>query len=258
MNYKTIIYEEGKTAKVILNREEVHNALNEEMIAELTDCFEKIGNTNTRAVILTAKGETFCAGADLNHMKRLREFSKEENIEDAKKLRKMLETINNCPKVVIGRINGSAFGGGVGVISVCDIAIANSEGKFAFSEVKLGITAAVISSFVVPKIGLSFARELYITGERFSSEKALKIGLLHEIATKENLDNAVNNKIKLIMSSSPNAVSECKLLLRKYQEMEIENYKNFTAEKLAELRLSEEGKEGINAFLEKRKAKWVE
>lgn len=257
MNYKTIkIKEEGKIATVILNREEIHNAFNEDLIFELTNCFNNIAESSYRIVILTANGDYFCSGADLNWMKKLTSLNKEENINDAENLFKMFETINNCPKPIIGKINGSAFGGGVGLIAVCDIAVCHSNCLFAFSEVKLGITSAVISSFVVPKIGLSNARELFISGERFSAEKALKIGLVHEVVEKENLQRKIEEKIRVLLSSSPNAIKECKLLLRKFAELSKVDYKKFSIEKLAELRLSKEGKEGINAFLEKRKANW--
>jgi len=168
----------------------------------------------------------------------------------------MLSTIDTCPKPVIGRINGSAFGGGVGLVSVCDIAIGIEGAKFAFSEVRLGIAPATISPFAMKKIGVRGARELFLTGERFSAERAHELGLLTQVVTEEDLDDAVRKKIDLLLGCGPSAVAACKELIRKMERIDPEEISEFTANMIADLRASEEGKEGISSFLDKKKPKW--
>jgi methylglutaconyl-CoA hydratase len=258
MNYETIeIHKNNKTVTIILNRPEVHNALNEQLMKELIDCFKKLDRDNDiRIIILSGKGKSFCAGADLNWMKSMVNYSKEENIEDSKLLLNLFEAIYNCSKPVIGRINGHAFGGGLGLLAVCDINVAKPNLKFAFSEVKLGIIPSVISSFIVKRINLAYMRRLFITGEKFDSDYAKEIGLIDYIVPDEEFDSKINEYIEKILSSGPIAIGEIKNLVDKYQELDLEKYKTFTVEKISELRISEEGQEGINAFLEKRKTKW--
>jgi methylglutaconyl-CoA hydratase len=170
----------------------------------------------------------------------------------------LYETIYNCPKPVIGRINGSAYGGGIGLIAVCDVVIALPDCKFAFSEVKLGIIPAVISTYVVRRIGISNMKKLFITGERFNSTYAKEIGLVDYIVPEHDLNDTINQYIELLCTSGPNAIKEVKNLINNFEKFDLEKYKEFTVKKIAELRISDEGQEGINAFLEKRKTKWSE
>ena len=258
MTYKTIELSKDKNiATVALNKPDVHNAMDETMMKELTSCFNELANDNTVGVIIfTANGKSFSAGADLNWMKSMANYSKEENIQDSRLLLDLYESIYNCPKPVVGKINGHAFGGGVGLIAVCDLTIAPPGLKFAFSEVKLGIIPSVISTFVGKRIGVASMRRLFITGERFNTEHAEKIGLIDFMVDQDKLDGKINEYVDVIQSSGPIAIKEIKNLIDKYETLGIEKYKEFTVEKIAGLRTSKEGQEGINAFLEKRKAKW--
>jgi methylglutaconyl-CoA hydratase len=258
MKYELIdVLKDNDIATVMLNRPEVHNAMNERLIKEITTCFKELANDEkTKVIVLTGKGESFCAGADLNWMKSMVMYSKEENIRDSRLLLDMYETIYSCPKPVIGKINGHAFGGGVGLIAVCDINIATVGAKFAFSEVKLGIIPSVISTYVARRIGLSNMKRLFITGERFNSEYAREIGLIDYVVEKDDFDSTVQRCVEQLRSSSPKAIKEIKNLVNNYKKMDIERYKEFTVEKISELRVSEEGQEGMNAFLEKRRPKW--
>jgi methylglutaconyl-CoA hydratase len=258
MIYETIdIERKNDILTVILNRPEVHNSMNEKLMKELTNCFKEISkDKNIRIIILTGKGKSFSAGADLNWMKKMVKYSKEDNIKDSRLLLDLYETISNCPKPIIGRINGHAFGGGIGLIAVCDITITTYGKKFAFSEVNLGIIPSVISTYVVRRIGLFNMKRLFLTGELFDSEYANKIGLIDHIVSDEDLDNEVRKHVKMLYSSGPKAIVEVYSLVNKYQKMNIEEYKKYTVKKIAELRVSDEGQEGINAFLEKRKTKW--
>jgi len=260
LEYETIKLERDKDiATVILNRPDVHNAMDEKMMQELTSCFQNLSKDDeTRVIILTGNGKSFCAGADLNWMKRMVNYSMEENIEDSNLLLELYESIYNCSKPVIARVNGHAFGGGIGLFAVCDIAIATPNCKFAFSEVKLGIIPAVISTYIARRLKLSDMRRLFITGERFNSEYAEKIGLIDFIATEDDIDELVDKYVSLLKSSGPKAIREVKNLVDSYEKLAIEDYKDYTVKKISELRVSNEGQEGINAFLEKRKPSWSE
>jgi len=191
-------------------------------------------------------------------MKRMVNYSMEENIEDSNLLLELYESIYNCSKPVIAKVNGHAFGGGIGLFAVCDTAIATPNCKFAFSEVKLGIIPAVISTYIARRLKLSDMRRLFITGERFNSEYAEKIGLIDFIATEDDIDELVDKYVSLLKSSGPKAIREVKNLVDSYEKLAIEDYKDYTVKKISELRVSNEGQEGINAFLEKRKPSWSE
>ena len=258
MKYETIMVTRKKDVfTVTLNRPEVHNAMNEKLMKELTSCFKELSqDNNTRIIILTGNGKSFCAGADLNWMKSMAKYSKKENIHDSRLLLDLYERIYTCPKLVIGRINGHAFGGGLGLIAVCDITIAVPDLKFAFSEVKLGIIPSVISTYVVRRIGLSNMRRLFITGERFNSEYAKEVGLIDYVVPEDEFDEKVQKYVELLRSSGQEAIAEVKKLVDSCEIMDREQYKEHTIKKIAELRISEEGQDGINAFLEKRKSKW--
>jgi methylglutaconyl-CoA hydratase len=258
MNYETLVYtKKDDIATVTLNRPDVHNAINEVLINELTECFRQLTTDDSVVVvIITGNGKSFCAGADLSWMKRMVNYSKVENKKDSHLLLEMYEMINSCPKAVIGRINGNTFGGGIGLLAVCDITITVPEVQFAFSEVKLGIIPAVISTFITPRMKLADMRRFFITGERFDSTMANKIGLIDFIVPAEKLDDFVNSCVEQVRSSSPNAIKEVKHLINNFIKMDIKKFKEFTVEKISELRVSKEGQEGINAFLEKRKPNW--
>jgi methylglutaconyl-CoA hydratase len=258
MSYETIEIQKKKDiTTIILNRPEVHNAMNEKLMIELTSCFKKLNKDNqTRIIILKGKGKSFSAGADLNWMKSMVEYSKDENIKDSKLLSELYETIYNSPKPIIGHINGHAFGGGVGLIAVCDITIAPPDKKFAFSEVKLGIIPSVISTYIVKRIGISNMRRLFLTGERFNSQYAKQIGLIDYVIPEEEIDAEIQKNIDKLKTSNSNAINEIKKLIKKYNDLDIESYKDHTVQKISELRISDDGQEGIKAFLEKRKPKW--
>lgn len=260
MKYSTInITEEKETVTVALNRPEVHNAMNEKLMKELTSCFKQLASDEkVRIIVLTGNGKSFCAGADLNWMKKMVDYTMKENIQDSRLLLNLYETIDKCPKPVIGRINGHAFGGGLGLLAVCDVTIATPNLKFAFSEVKLGIIPAVISPYIIRRIGIANTRRLFVTGERFDSNYAEKIGLIDHVVPQELFDETIKKHVEFVKSSGPNAIKEVKNLIHRYLEMKIEDYKEYTVEKIAELRVSKEGQEGIHAFLEKRKPNWRE
>jgi len=260
MAYETIEITKNKNiVTVTLNRPDVHNAMNELLMNELTKCFQDLSkDEDVRCIILTGNGKSFCAGADLNWMKSMVSYSKEENIKDSRLLLDLYETIYSCPKLVIGKINGHAFGGGLGLIAACDITITIPGRKFAFSEVNLGIIPSVISTYVSPRMKKADMRRFFITAERFNSEIAHNLGLIDYIVPSEELDEKIDECIKLVISSGPVAVGEVKNLINNLSKMDNESYKEFTVEKISELRISKEGQEGINAFLEKRKPSWSE
>ena len=259
MTYKTLLVErDGDVLDVTLNRPDVHNAFNDELIAEAIDLFSTLDPASARAVVLRGTGPNFCAGADLNWMSRMVSYTREENVRDSSLLAKMYALINECPLPVIGRIQGAAIGGGVGLVSVCDIAIATADAKFGLSEVKLGILPAVISPYVIGKIGESQARALFLTGERFDAERALRIGLVHRVvADTEALDAALADTLKQLRSSGPEAVRECKKLIAFVSANELADAVPYTIDTIATRRVSPEGQQGMTAFLSKQKAPWA-
>ncbi len=249
---------QGRVATVTLRRPEVHNAFNAQITEELLAAFTELSvDEQLHGVVLTGDGPSFSAGADLHMMKSATAFTEEQNLNDAVRLADLLSTINTLPCPVVGRINGTAMGGGVGLVSVCDIAIAAESARFAFSEVKLGIAPAVISPFVVRKIGESNARVLFVTGERFSAARAREIGLIHAVVPLEHLDDAVQKAVNELLSSGPQAIRACKTLALTVGQMDSETARNYTAATIARLRVSDEGQEGLRSFLEKRKPRWV-
>ena len=259
MAYKTLLVEEsGGVLLVTLNRPEVHNAFNDEMIAEAIDLFRGVGGRDVRAVILRGSGSNFCAGADLNWMSQMIRYTREQNVRDSSNLARMYATINECELPVIGRIQGAAIGGGVGLVAVCDIAICTRDAKFGLAEVKLGIIPAVISPYVIGKVGQTHARALFLTGERFDAERAMRVGLVHRVVDDTSaLDVAVNDAIEQIKTSGPEAVRECKKLIAHVATHEVIDAIPYTIEAIATRRVSEEGQSGMNAFLKKEKAPWV-
>jgi len=258
--YKTLLVDESEgVVFVTLNRPEVHNAFNDELIGEAIDLFGSIGtNASARAIVLRSSGANFCAGADLNWMSRMVSYTRDENIRDSSQLAKMFAIMNECPLPIIGRIQGAAIGGGVGLVAVCDIAVATRESKFGLSEVKLGILPAVISPYVIAKIGESHARALFMTGERFDAERALRIGLVHRaVNDDESLDVTVHDILSQVMTSGPQAVRECKKLIAHVATHALDESVPYTIEKISERRVSEEGQQGMGAFLRKEKAPWA-
>ena len=258
-SFETISYSfKDKIATVTLNRPEVHNAFNEVMIAELTEVFKKISEDGgVRVVVLTGNGKSFSAGADLNWMKKMINFSYEQNLDDSLKLAELFYLMYSLPKPVIARVNGAAIGGGTGLVAVCDIAIAAENAKFSLSEVKLGLVPACISPYVIRKVGEGRCREFFLTGERLIAKRALELGLVNQVVPLEELDQAVQEKANHLISSGPKAIAMCKKLLKNVPGMDFEKAKTYTADMIASMRIGDEGQEGMNAFLEKRKPKWT-
>ena len=258
--YESILFEirEG-VAHVIFNRPEVHNAFNDIMIRELISVFDEIEKrSDVRIVVVTGRGKSFCAGADLNWMRRVKDFSYEDNLRESLELSDMLYKIYSSSKPTIAKVNGAAIGGGTGLVAVCDIAVAASSAKFSFSEVKIGLIPACISPYVLKKCGEGKCREFFLTGERITAERALAAGLVNKVVEGEALDQAIDELIKQLVSSGPEAIARCKELLRVVPRMSYDEVKKYTAEVIARIRVSEEGQEGMNAFLEKRRPKWSE
>lgn len=246
-------------ATVTLNRAEKHNAFNDDVIAELDKTFASLGiNDDVRVIVLTGAGKSFSAGADLSWMKKTATYSREDNEADAMRLSGMLSTLANCPKPTIANVNGAAFGGGVGLTACCDIAIAKSTAIFSLSEVKLGLTPATISPYVVRAIGARAAQRYFLTGERFDGVEARRIGLVHEIAqSPEEASMILDGIIEQLLSGGPTAQADCKELIQLVAGREIdEQLRQATAERIAGRRASGEGQEGLNAFFEKRKPNW--
>jgi methylglutaconyl-CoA hydratase len=244
-------------ATVTMNRPDSHNALNADLIEALTRCFEELAeDQETRVVVLSGEGRSFCAGADIGYMRETVGLSYEENLEDARRLAMMFWTIDECPKPVVAKVLGAAMGGGAGLLAVADVVVADSEARFAFSEVRLGIGPATIAPFVVRKIGTSHARSLFLTGERFGAERAREIGLVHRVVSRDGLDEAVEEKVGELLEGGPVAQATIKGLLRRLETTEPMEAPGLTARVISELRTGEEGQEGLAAFLEKREPGW--
>lgn len=250
---------DNAVATVTMNRPDVHNAFNDEMIKEITGAFQSLGDDESvRVVILASYGKSFCAGADLNWMSRMMEYTYEENVIDALGLAKMLKTIHDCPKPVIARVHGAAFGGGVGLISACDFAVCVDTVLFGLTEVKLGIIPAVISPFVLKKLPPAAAQRYFMTAERFSAEEARHIGLIAEVRDSvEAMDECLNTIIKSILNNGPEAVAASKVLINEVLGTRWDETLQKVSEMIATRRISTEGQEGMKAFLEKRKPNWL-
>ena len=260
MSYKTLLVELADgVLNVTLNRPDVHNAFNDELIAEAIDLFSSIDTSSVRAVVLKGTGRNFCAGADLNWMSRMVSYTRDENVRDSAQLAKMYAILNECPVPLVGRIQGAAIGGGVGLVAVCDVAITMRDTKFGLSEVKLGILPAVISPYVIAKIGETHARALFLTGERFEADRALQIGLVHRVIDSvEELDAAVYETVTQLKTSGPEAVRACKQLIAHVAQHELADSIPYTIDAIATRRVSEEGQQGMQAFLRKELAPWIQ
>jgi methylglutaconyl-CoA hydratase len=249
---------DGPVAHVALDRPEVRNAFDSALIEELRETFETLGaDASVRAIVLSGNGPSFCGGADINWMRASLELSREENLEDARRLSRMLRTLDRVPKPLIARVHGAALGGGAGLVAVCDVALASDDALFGFTETKLGILPAVISPFVLAKIGRSHARALALTGERFGAARALAIGLVHEVAPLAELDAAVARVVREVRSASPTGVAAAKRLLAEVAESQYDDTLETTAAAIALQRTSPEGQDGLRAFLERRKPAWA-
>ena len=259
MEFKTIKIQLGESmAWINLDRPEVRNALNPEMIGELTEAFEWLGSRDDiRVVILKGNGKSFCAGADLNYMKAMASFSHEQNVADAERLSKLFQTIYFCDKAVITVVHGACIGGANGIVAASDIVIAEAKTKFAFSEVRLGITPATISPFVVRRIGHTAAKELMLTGRLFYAEEAQQFRLVNAVVDESRLVDMERQYIDHFMHASPDAVAECKRLLRLVEGTDpMDPLFRQTSLIIANQRASKAGQEGMAAFFEKRKPDW--
>ncbi|MCX6257313.1 MAG: enoyl-CoA hydratase-related protein [Bacteroidia bacterium] len=260
MNYQTIAFEENNgIGTVSLNRPDVHNALNQQMIAEVIDCFTAVNKEpGVRIVVLRGKGKSFCAGADLNYMKGIAGFGFEENYQDSLNLAKCFYTIYTCKKPTIAVVQGAAIGGANGLLASCDFVFCADDTKFAFSEVKLGIAPATISPYVTKRIGEFGSRDLMLTGRRFTGKEAENYHLVNKSLPADELDAYVNSVMDSLMSSGPDAMAACKnLIFDICNKLSFEESRDYTARLIAELRASAEGQEGMASFLEKRKPNWV-
>lgn len=245
-------------ARVTLARPDVRNAFNADVIRELRDTFTNLnGHQLIRAVVLAGEGKSFCGGADINWMRGALDLGYEANVIDAEAMSDMFRAIDRCTKPVIGRIHGAALGGGAGLTAVCDIAIASDDTVFGFTEVKLGIIPAVISPFVLSKIGTTHARALFLTGERFSALRAMQIGLVHEVVGYDMLDSAVDRVLGELRTAGPLATAAAKQLIFQIAASDYDASRSITAEAIARRRTSDEGQEGLRAFLERRTAEFA-
>ena len=249
----------GGVARVALNRPDVHNAFDETLIAELTHVVRTFdADPSIRVLILEGRGKSFCAGADLHWMKKMAGFTQSENLADANSLAAMLSALNGMSKPTIARVHGAAYGGGVGLVACCDIAIGTPQASFALSETRLGLIPAAISPYVIEAIGARAARRYFLSAERFGAEEARRLGLLHELVAEAELDAAVDRLIATLVDAGPQAQAEAKLLIRAVAQRPIDQgVIGDTAKRIARVRATPEGKEGVAAFLGKRKPAWV-
>lgn len=250
----------GSALWVTIDRPSVHNAFNEHVIEEITRAFQTapVSFPSAKAVVLTGAGASFSAGADMNWMKKMASYSQEENQEDSLKLFDMVHAIQTCPLPTVARINGAALGGGAGLVSACDIGLSIDKAVFGFTEVQIGLIPAVISGFVTNKIGKSNSSRYFLTGERFGGQRAQQIGLVSEsFETIEELDAAVEGVVKNLSRASPAAVSRAKQLIEEIDGLTVANTRPLVSAAIAAIRVSEEGQEGLQAFLEKRKPSWI-
>jgi len=260
MDYQTLtIAITDKVATVTLNRPELRNAFNEQAIAELALAFDELGrNELVRAIVLAANGPAFCAGADLNWMKKMAGYSHDENQADALRLADMLRTIYLCPKPTVAKVRGDCYAGGMGLVAACDIVVAAEGVNFCLSEVKLGLVPATISPYVIKAMGEQAARRYFITAERFDAAAAQRMGFAHEVVPMEALDTTVAGIVKALVSNSPHAVAQAKTLVREIVGQPVgDALLDDTARRIAEIRASSEGREGVSSFLEKRKPSWL-
>jgi methylglutaconyl-CoA hydratase len=258
MNALTIT-NQGAIRTITLSRPNVRNAFNDEVIAELKTAFIEAGQADdVRCVVLTAEGPAFCAGADLNWMRRMADYTRDENLADAGQLAAMLRAIYECPKPTIARVQGDVFAGGVGLVAACNMAVSVDTATYCLSEVKLGLIPATISPYVIRAMGARASHRYFLTAERFSAAEAHRIGLVHEVVAADALDAKVTELTSALVSASPNAVRACKRLVQDVADREIDDaLVAHTVACIADIRSSAEGKEGVQSFLQKRKPSWL-
>lgn len=259
MSESLIIAQHGPTRFITMNRADRHNAFDDLLIAALTDAFQAaIDDADSRIIVLDATGKSFSAGADLNWMKRMAEYDHAQNLADSRALAKLMQTIDSAPKPVIGVVQGSAYGGGVGLAACCDMVVCADSASFCLSEVKLGLIPAVISPYVVRAIGGRAARRYFQTAETFSAAKAAELGLVSEVVPLDQLTEVRDRWIKALSANGPKAMEAAKELALRTAEQELnDDLRDWTAGRIAAIRASDEGREGVRAFLEKRKAGWI-
>jgi len=251
------ITSDGPVVRVVLNRPDVRNAFNEEVIAELSAWAATVASSGARVAVLSGAGKAFCAGADLAWMSKMVAYSREDNERDAMAMSAMFTALDTLPVPLIGRIHGAALGGGTGLAAICDIVVAAEDAVFGFTEAKLGILPAVISPFAVRKIGISAARELFLTAARFSAVRARELGLVHVVVPETALDEAVDGYVRELLTSAPGAITAAKKMIADVANRRATEVARMTAETIARHRVSDEGQSGMRAFLEKRRAPWV-
>jgi len=259
VNTLELIRPSAQVAEVWLNRPDVRNAFNDEVIAELTQAFTELGaRDDLRAVVLAAEGPAFCAGADLNWMRRMADYDREQNLADAARLAEMLRVIHSCPKPVVARVQGDVYAGGMGLVACSDIAISADSAHYCLSETRLGLLPATISPYVMRAMGPRAAQRYCLSAERFDAAEALRVGLVHEVVPAQRLDERVDAVVKALVNASPAAVRVCKRLLRDVAQREIDaELIASTVEAIADVRASAEGREGVQAFLQKRQPAWL-
>lgn len=249
---------DGAVTRMVLNRPEVRNAFDDELIGSITAAARRLtADPSVRVVILEGEGPVFCAGADLNWMSRMVTYSRDNNVLDASRLATMFQALNRLSKPLVGRVQGAALGGGAGLVAVCDIVVADDKAMFGFTEAKLGILPAVISPYVLAKIGESAARELFLTAVRFPADHARDIGLVHRVVPLAEMDVMVGHVIDDLLSSGPGAIAMTKALISTIRGEHPRDVIGITSEAIARQRVSPEGQEGMRAFLEKRKPSWA-
>jgi methylglutaconyl-CoA hydratase len=249
---------DGPVAHIVLDRPDLRNAFDGAMVRELHDAVGAASSRDdVRVLVLAGRGAVFCAGAEIEWMKKVAGFSREENLADAEALADLFETIDRSAKAVVAVVQGAALGGGAGLVAVADIAVAEEGARFGFTEVRLGLVPAVISPYVVRKIGVAAARELFLTGERFTAARAAAIGLVQRVVKLDELDAAVDERVGELLQAAPGAVAAAKALVRGVAGRPIEDVRELTVETIAERRATVEGQEGLRAFLEKRKPDWA-
>ncbi len=254
----TLEHRADGVAVITLDRPEIHNAFDDRLIVMLTEALETLGDDDRQsAVLLTGRGKSFSAGADLNWMRRSADYGEKDNLKDARALAKLMTTLDRLSKPTIAKVNGAALGGGVGLICCCDIAIAAEHARFGTTEVKLGIMPSVIGPYVVRTIGTRAARRIMLTGERFSAEEAWHLGLVHQLSAADELDQTVEAVISELLSNGPRAVQATKTLIQDIADQPMSpDLVDETARRIAALRATPEAKEGLGAFLEKRPPRW--
>ncbi|TKB43092.1 enoyl-CoA hydratase/isomerase family protein [Thalassotalea mangrovi] len=254
-----ISYPQNRVIEVSLNNPDKFNAFDDSLIAAMTDVFEQVANNlDIRVLVLSAQGKHFSAGADLAWMQRMADYTLEQNQQDAMALANMLYKLNHLPQATIAKVQGAAFGGAVGLVSCCDMAIATDNASFCLSEVKLGLIPATISPYVMQAMGARASRRYFQTAERFKAETALKLGLVDDVVPQDSLSETVSNRCDLILSNGPHAVRKAKALVLDFQHQAVDHKMLLqTSERIAEVRVSDEGQEGLQAFFNKRPASWL-